>query len=120
MTQYLFYSAQTVPTQELLVQGIDPVFFVILDAPSRGEITFTVSGPNRSGTRGSLWCQTATAPYGYTQTIPLATFYIAPGEPQSVGSVYPLGDLSYYQYFFGNVDQIDGDGLTAATLAMVV
>ena len=120
MTTYAFYSGQTVPTQDLLVQGIDPTFFVILDAPSRGEITFSVSGPNRGGARGSLWCQTATAPYGYTQTIPLATFYIPPGPVQSVGSVYPLGDLSYYQYFFGYVDQIDGDGLTGASLEMRV
>lgn len=120
MTTYSFYSGQNVPTQELLTLGLEPAEVVIADAPSLGRVTFSVSGPNANGTRGSLWCQTATAPYGYTQTIPLVNFYIPPGSPLSQTQSYPLGDLSYYEFLFGNVDQIDGNGLTSATLVMDV
>ncbi len=120
MTGYVFYVDQTVPTVELLTLGLSPAHVVVSDAPSRGTVSFVVAGPNRGGARGSLWCQTATAPYGYTQTIPLATFYIPPGAPLVQTQEYPLGDLSYYEFLFGNVDQIDGDGLTAASMEMVV
>lgn len=105
---------QTVP------YGPAPSHVVVTGAPTRGRLTMTVAGPNVGGTRASLWCQTATAPFGYTVTIPMVNFYIAPGAPQSQEQDVVLGDLQYSQFLFGQVDQIDGSGLTSVSLSMVV
>jgi hypothetical protein len=100
--------------------GPTPPQVVVSGVPTLGHVTLSVAGPNVGGTRASLWCQTATAPYGYTQTIPLVNFYIPPGAPQTQTQDYPLGDLQYQQFLFGEVNQIDGSGLTSATMTMVV
>lgn len=118
MTEYVFMSDQTVPTNA--PNGPQPTQVVITGAPSRGHITFSITGPNIGGTQASLWCQTATAPYGYTQTIPLKNFYIPPGAPQAINEAVSLGDLQYNQFFFAELNQVDGSGLTAASMSMVV
>ncbi len=113
----VFYIGQNQPTNP---SGPTPAEVIITGAPSRIELMFAVEGPNVSGARGSLWAQTATTPYGYTQTIQLANFYIGPGAPRSLRQSFPLGDLSYYEFLFGQVDQIDGSGLTSASLTIGV
>lgn len=118
MTTYSFMSGQTVATNA--PDGPTPTLVVVSGTPTRGKVTFSITGPNVGGTQGSLWCQTATGPYGYTQTVPLKNFYIPPGAPQTVVEDVVLGDLSYRQYLFGELNQVDGSGKTAATMSMVV
>lgn len=113
MTTYTFLSAQT-PNSPA------PPQVVIADGPTLGHVSLSVTGPNAGGTLASLWCQTATTPYGYTENIPLLTFYIPPGQTEAPSRDYALSNLQYRQFFYGQLDRADENCLTAATLLMVV
>ena len=117
MSSYVFILNQNQPT---VPTGPTPAQVVVAGAPTRGQVTVSINGPNAIGARASLWVQTATAPYGFTQTVPLRSFYFRPGSPHSQLHEVVLGDLQYSQFLFGQVDQIDGSGLTSVSMSMIV
>lgn len=116
MTEYVFMSGQSVPTNAS--NGPTPTPVTIAGMPTRGEVTLSVES-NELVTIASLWAQTAVTPYGYTQNIPLITMTIPPGAPPSITQHLAL-DLQYYNFLFAELNLIDPSGENAATMTMVV
>lgn len=109
-------SNQTVPTVPF---GPSPSQIVLTGTPTRGRVTFSLNGPAASFAKASLWLQTATTPFGYTEDIPLLVMAINPGEPNSVSQELRF-NWNYYQFLFANLDIIDRSQKVGATMTMVV
>lgn len=117
MTAYTLISGQRVASNAPGAPAPTPV--VVSGRPTRGRVTLSVVGSARPFVRASVWAQTALTPYNYAETIPLLVMSVGPGVPQSVSDDLPF-DMAYYNYLFGQVDEISIDGGAAATLTLVV
>lgn len=116
MATYTFMTNQTVPSNA--TNGPTAAQVVIAGAPSRGDVTLAVNRASVLPTQASLWVQTATTPYGYTEVVPLLVMRVSPGQ---VRITQPLNfNLEYSQFLFARLDLIDPSQSVGATMTMVV
>ena len=106
-------NVQTNPT------GPTPTQVVVAGNPTRGNVTFSVTGHAAPYARASLWAQTATAPFGYTEDIQLAVFDISANGPPSMSREVRF-NLAYNMFLFANLDIIGPTQATFASMSLTV
>lgn len=109
-------SGQSVPT---VPYGTPPAQVVVAGNPTRGRVTFSLTGKPTAFAKASLWAQTATSPYGYTEDIPLLVMTIAANGPNQVSQEVRF-NLAYNEFLFANLDIIGPSQKTFASMSMVV
>ena len=114
--QYTLMSAQSVPT---VPTGAAPPQVVIAGNPTRGRVTFSLTGKPTAFAKASLCAQTATTPYGYTEDIPLLVMTIVPNGPNHVSQDLPF-NLAYNEFLFANLDIIGPSQQTFASMTLIV
>lgn len=115
MATYSLMAGQTSVTGPY---GPVPSPVVIAGAPTRGRVTFSLSGNSPAFAQASVWATTGANYVGYQQVVQLLSLNIANGAPNSISHEMrlpkPIVNL------FAQLNAIDRSQAVAASVSLVV